>query len=218
MKRAAFTMLEFIFVIVVIGVLAVLSMPSFTSNQLQQAAEQVAGHIRYTQHLAIVDDRFDANQQLWYREMWMFYIRSVHDVNNNGQKEWFYEVFSDKSDDGDSTIDEEATDPMTGETLGNGSFNNTVDDNKIINLTRKYGIKNVTVSGGANAVNSTQKRVVFDSFGRPYRNTSLNDPATEDWRNYRLTSDMNITLTGENDKTAVITIRPETGFVSIQYP
>jgi prepilin-type N-terminal cleavage/methylation domain-containing protein len=57
MKRFAFTMLELIFVIIVIGILAVLAMPSFNKNSLAEAAEQVAGHIRYTQHLAMVDDK-----------------------------------------------------------------------------------------------------------------------------------------------------------------
>ncbi|MDO9208669.1 MAG: prepilin-type N-terminal cleavage/methylation domain-containing protein, partial [Sulfuricurvum sp.] len=39
MKRFAFTMLELVFVIIVIGILAVLAMPNFNRHPLQEAAE-----------------------------------------------------------------------------------------------------------------------------------------------------------------------------------
>jgi len=213
MKRFAFTMLELVFVIIVIGILAVLAMPNFNRHPLQEAAEQVAGHIRYTQHLAMVDDRFDATNPQWYSQMWVLRIRKVADVNNGGEDEWYYEVFSDRSNDNDSTEAEEATDPLTGQSLGNGSFNNTVDDNKIINLTRKYGIKDIVYAGGTNNIGSTQTRIAFDNLGRPYRNASPN--LGENWRRYLITSDITITLTGSDNQTAVITVRPETGYVSI---
>lgn len=216
MKRFAFTMLELVFVIIVIGILAVLAMPNFNRHPLQEAAEQLAGHIRYTQHLAMVDDRFDATNSQWYSQMWVLWIRSVHDVNNGGEKEWFYEVFSDRSNDNNSALLEEAIDPLTGETLGNGGTNiidNTCPDNKIINLTRKYGIKDIVYAGGTNDIGSTQTRIAFDNVGRPYRNASPN--LGENWRRYLITSDITITLTGSDNQTAVITVRPETGYVSI---
>lgn len=217
MKRSAFTMLELVFVIIVIGILAVLAMPDFKSNQLQRAAEQVAAHIRYTQHLAMVDDRFDPSNPQWYSQMWVLWIRHVHDVNNGGENEWFYEIFSDRSNDGDSTAAEEATDPLTGETLGNGTFNNTVDDGKVINLTRQYGITNVIFAGGNNTINSNQPRVSFDNLGRPYRDTDPNPPTVDNWRDYLITSDMNITLVHKSEGNATIIVHPETGYVSISY-
>ena len=59
MKRLAFTMLELVFVIVVIGILAALAMPNLSTSPLQQAAEEIAGHIRYTQHLAMMEDKYN---------------------------------------------------------------------------------------------------------------------------------------------------------------
>ncbi|MDD5159733.1 MAG: prepilin-type N-terminal cleavage/methylation domain-containing protein [Sulfuricurvum sp.] len=218
MKRFAFTMIELIFVIIVVGILSVLAMPSFNRDPLAEATEQLANHIRYTQHLAMVDDRFDSNNPQWYSEMWTLFIRQVNDVNNGGQNEWFYEVFSDRSNDGESTALEEATDPLTGDTLGNGTFNNTVDDNKIINLTRKYGIQNIVITGGTDAKGSpvTARRITFDNLGRPYRRASwaIND----NWRGYLITTNMVITLTGEDNRQATITVVPETGYVSTHIP
>jgi type II secretory pathway pseudopilin PulG len=216
MKRTAFSMLELIFVIIVIGLLAVLSIPNFNRDPLSEAAEQVANHIRYTQHLAMVDNRFDPTNPIWSSELWQISFRYVSDINNGSEKEWFYEIFSDKSFDSNSALAEEAIDPLTGETLGNGGTNiidNTCPDNKIINLTRRYDIKGVVFTGGTNAMGSTQRRIAFDSLGRPYRNTMSN--LTDDWHRYLLTSDINITLTGSDNKTAIVTVRAETGYVCV---
>lgn len=216
MKRFAFTMLELVFVIIVIGILAVLAMPNFRTNPLQQATEQVASHIRYTQHLALVDDRYDPNNAQWYSEMWIFWIRRVSDVNNGGENEWFYEIFSDRSPyNGNSTLQEEAVDPLTGETLGNGSFDNTVDDSKVINLTRKYGISNIVFTGGVNANNSNLRRISFDHLGKPYRDADPNPNAN--WRRFLITTNMNITLVHPTEGNSTISISPETGYVSVRY-
>lgn len=215
MKRTAFTMLELVFVMIVIGILAILAMPSFNRNPLAEATEQMANHIRYTQHLAMVDDRYDTTKPQWYSQMWVFRIRKVADVNNGNEDEWYYEVFSDRTNDNDSTEEEEATDPLSGQSLGNGSFNNTVDDDKIINMTRKYGIKDITYSGGTNIYGSTQTRLAFDNLGRPYRNAAPN--LTDNWRNLLISTPVVITLTGPDDTKSFITITPETGYVSVTY-
>ncbi|MCF6310454.1 MAG: type II secretion system GspH family protein, partial [Sulfurimonas sp.] len=57
--KKAFTMLELVMVIVVIGILAAVMLPRVASDRLAEAATQVISHIRYTQHLAMVDDQFD---------------------------------------------------------------------------------------------------------------------------------------------------------------
>lgn len=67
--KKAFTMLELVFVIVVIGILAAAIIPNVRTNPVQEAAVQLESHIRYTQHLAMVDDKFEAGAN-WYRNMW----------------------------------------------------------------------------------------------------------------------------------------------------
>ncbi|MBN2895607.1 MAG: type II secretion system protein [Campylobacterales bacterium] len=56
--RRALTMIELVFVIVVIGILSAVLIPRMERDSLREAALQVASHIRYTQHLAIVDDKY----------------------------------------------------------------------------------------------------------------------------------------------------------------
>ena len=63
-NKKAFTMLELVFVIVVSGILAATFIPRFDRDNLQEAADQVISHIRYTQHLAMVDDKFLADKNI----------------------------------------------------------------------------------------------------------------------------------------------------------
>lgn len=219
MKRFAFTLLELVFVIIVIGILAVAAMPNFNRDLLADATEQVAGHIRYTQHLAMTDDRYDPANPQWYSEIWVFRLRQVADVNNGGENEWYYEVFSDSAPyNGNSTIAEEAIDPLTGETLGNGGngvIDNTVDDFKIINLRRTYGIVNVVYRRNGIQENAL-RQIAFDNNGRPYWAVDANPGGN--WRNFLLVADITIELTGSDGRVSVITVRPETGYVSTFIP
>lgn len=178
MKRFAFTMLELVFVIIVIGILAVLAMPNFNRHPLQEAAEQLANHIRYTQHLAMVDDKFDPADANWWKRKWQLKITGTS-----------YAVFSDSvTINGTVDAGEAAIDPLTKTPIS------------AINLATDYGITAIAASTFA-----------FDNMGRPY-NGFTTDVYTD-----IVTADTNITLT-HDDGTAIITIRPETGYVSVTYP
>ena len=58
-NKKAFSLIELIFVIVIIGILSSVLVPRFDRPTLIEAAHQIISHIRYTQHLAMVDNKFD---------------------------------------------------------------------------------------------------------------------------------------------------------------
>ncbi|MDD2782489.1 Tfp pilus assembly protein FimT/FimU [Sulfuricurvum sp.] len=210
MKRFAFTLLELVFVIIVIGILAVLAMPSFNSNPLQQAAEQVANHIRYTQHLAMVDDKYDPNDPTWWQKRWQ--IQFENDAFDLGQK--IYVIYSNEDKDTNEDDDETAIDPLTKQ-LMRGANSEVMSapykymDNLMIS--REFGISNVTFSNSCNPSSATSNRIGFDNLGRPYTRTSTTTPFAN-----ILTDDCNITLI-HTDGNATLTVAPETGYVSISY-
>jgi prepilin-type N-terminal cleavage/methylation domain-containing protein len=119
MKRLAFTLLELVFVIIIIGIMSVLALPNFQSNSLSQVTEQLASHIRYAQHLAMTDDKFDPNNANWWKRRWQIKL-------TNGK----YTIYSDTSENGAYDNGEAAIDPSTGEALAN------------INLVDKFHITN----------------------------------------------------------------------------
>jgi len=67
--KKAFTMLELIFVLIVIGILTAIIIPSTKRNPVDEAAIKLLSLIRYTQHLAMVDDKFNSNNA-WYKNRW----------------------------------------------------------------------------------------------------------------------------------------------------
>lgn len=203
MKRFAFTMLELVFVIIVIGILAVLAMPNFTTNPLQQAAEQVAAHIRYTQHLAMTENKFDPTDSTWYASLWRIRFYESGTPDN-----YYYTVFSDRDKQSDADYGtgkkEIAVDPLTGINMHDANDNHNMD------LTGTFGISNITSSCDNGWI-----EIFFDFLGRPYVHsvtTGTNPPYSG-----LLTVPCTITLEHKTDGNATITIQPETGYVSVVY-
>ena len=98
----SFSLVELIFVIIIVGVLTVSSIPHFSSNSLSLAADQVIYHIKLTQSLALKDDKFqpfplddskkERNRSKYYFKQW-WQIRFAKDKKN--PKNLWYEIFSD---------------------------------------------------------------------------------------------------------------------------
>ncbi|MEW5831254.1 MAG: type II secretion system protein [Campylobacterota bacterium] len=205
MKRSAFTLLELVFVIIVIGILAVLAMPNMRTSPLQQAAEQVASHIRYTQHLAMSDDKFDDTNSTWFASNWQIWFRI------SGGK-YYYEVFSDRDQETNSDANEEAIDPLTKRNLGNGDVGVGLPSNQDVSITEKYRI--VALDFSPNCRIGQGGKIAFDHFGRPYGDVSYNP--NDPYFKY-LTQPCIFEMEHESDGNATITIQPETGYVSVRY-
>ena len=201
--KKAFTMIELVFVIVVVGVLSYFIASSFQRNTLREAADQIVSHIRYTQHLAMIDDKFDPAQPIWFAENWQMWIQIL-------QGSYYYEIFSDRNRLGNSDANEEAIDPLTKNRLGNGSAAvGILPTNRDLLLTEKYGITSIVFTNNCRV--GQGGKIAFDSIGRPFGNVSYD--ATDPYYKY-LTQDCNITLVN-SDRNVTITITQESGYAYI---
>jgi len=85
MMKKAFTMLELVFVIVIIGILAAVIVPNTRSNPAPEAAVHLQNKIAYAQHLAQTDDKYDATNVNWYKERWQIvFVDNNYTVMSNG--------------------------------------------------------------------------------------------------------------------------------------
>lgn len=197
--RKAFTLYEAIIVIAVVGIITAIAIPRIDDDRKQEAADQILSHIRYTQHLALMNDIFQPYPintsvketqrcKYYYKQRWQIYFTNTGD-------NLFYEIFSDSPDDGSTScfdkgvetdFDEIAIDPGTGKYLvGNWSelsSNQYPPREKVntwLNLTLTFGIKKIVVepsnyrSSVINANLGDRVRILFDYLGRPYFNEGL---------------------------------------------
>ncbi|MBU1217155.1 type II secretion system GspH family protein [bacterium] len=216
--KKAFTMLELVFVIVVVAILAAVIIPNTRTNPVQEAGIQVLSHIRYTQHLAMVDDKYNPNDTKWYKGRWQL----IFYKGDNSSDLPAYNIFSDSSGySGEPNTSELAIDPLNSLRLMSGGYSGTNDLNvshanfmgsKKMNLGLSYGITSYKLSGGC-----TGARISFDHLGRPIKgDLSSMTGAYEAGTQRLITSSCTITLT-DGSETAIITIRPETGYASLSF-
>ena len=204
-------MLELVFVIVVVGILASVAIPRMDRDRRQEAADNILSAIRYTQHLALMDDKFKDDDPRWQRRFWRLYFGTC-----DGKE--FYAIGADDNMDGSSNarvdINESAIDPLNGkyfwahDSSCAGSYN-IKDLSPSIFIGKKYGITSISPSGGC-----SNKYIGFDHVGRPYNSSFVN--STEPDYNGLLNSDCNLTF-GFSDGTQSfsIIIEKETGYAYI---
>lgn len=217
MKKSAFTMLELVFVIVAIGILSAVFIPRFGQNKLSEAANQLISHIRYTQHLALMSDEYNASDASWYKKRWQIVFSSADAYANNKPS---YSIFSDKDADGSVDPNELALNPidktkyMTGGVTGYAQLDirnmSTFVGTKELNLGTKYKIDTVSLS--ASCSNGT--KIAFDHLGRPLKGP-LSGYASPYPNNDLISNPCDITMTSSYG-TAIIRIEPETGYVHLQ--
>lgn len=203
--KKALTFIEVVFVIVIIGILSAILAPNFKGESLEKASFQLASHIRYVQHLALLDDKFDSTLNNWYKRRWH--------ISFNGTK---YTIGSDLNQDGTISSNEIAKNPsninllLTGDTslTGVSSSNYTRE----LDLSDKFAIQAINLSSScANNNNS----ISFDYLGRPIKDNSSSE--TSVYSNTLLHSDCQIKIKDDQGNSATLTIRAETGYVDITF-
>ena len=202
-NKPAFTMIELVFVIVVLGILAALALPRMERDQKQEGADAILSQIRYTQHLALLDDKHLYTKKKWQRRFWQIMFTTC-----NGQL--VYRLGSDDDMNSTSTFSENeaATDPINGKPLyGTNANCNTAGTNPNVLLGKKYGVSSMSRSGGC-----AGQYIGFDHLGRPHSGFSATTKT--DYASYMKTECI-FTFTMSDGDTFKIKIEPETGYAFI---
>ncbi|WP_103615632.1 pilus assembly FimT family protein [Campylobacter concisus] len=227
MKKRAFTMIELVFVIVVVGILAAIMIPKLNRNASREAANQILTHIRYTQHLAMQDDKYEnfiSNQSKpWFKTRWgiTFNKTSLYDeclIGKPGIKTWKYSVFFDNSFKGNINSESEVANDIykSGKLLSGGWSGISTDAckkiNKELNLGKRFGITLVDFKDGC----SGMQTINFDEMGRPMRVASTTSGGAKRPYDRLLKKDCKITITDKRGNQTTIIIEKESGFASIK--
>ena len=174
-NKSAFTMIELVFVIVVLGILASLAMDRMDRDLKQEASETILSHVRLAQQLALRDNKHRSDNNLqWQKALWRIQFINC----STGGLMPIYNIASDRDIDGSITKEETAIDPIDGKYLYatcNQTFQSS-DTSPNILIGKKFGIKEVEIGGCSIAQGtSSAKQIAFDYLGRPYRGITSND-------------------------------------------
>lgn len=235
MTKKAFTVLELLFIVVIMGVLSMVASPYFREDKLALATYQTLEHIRYTQHLAMINHRFDpkdANYKInpgnkdsnnhgkYFRSRWQ-----IRFVNQAGTPMIIgYSVYADIDRRGNidgsaatPTHIEAARNPIDGLLLHN--YATCARCSPDTNLYAKFDISDINLSGGCSVVgfttvnNGKRGTIAFDEKGVPYygiSNNTQNNPYQ-----YLLRSNCIVMLTSKDGRRATISVYPYTGYAEI---
>ena len=206
-NRPAFTMIELVFVIVVLGILAAMAMPRLDRDLSQEAADDILSQIRYTQHLALVDDMHEFDDPQWQRKFWRIDFNACNDGSG-----LYFRIGSDANASGGGFAQNEAAlDPSNSKAyFATNATCNAPATNPNVLLGRKYGVNGVVTGGGCNG----SQYIGFDHLGRPH--TGFQDSAQPNYASY-MNADCNITFSSTNGTIDpfTITIKKETGYAFI---
>ena len=188
MKKSAFTLLELVFVIVIISIMTAVMMPKTNDEPARDAANQLKRHLQYAQHLAMVNDVFDDTNATWIKKRWGVFINT----------DQHYAVLH--SSDGSTSSFEYAKDPS--------SHNDLSLTSDITDLSEKFAITKVDLKCGGTA----KTVITFDNLGRPYSYTNASWASNNTISSGRLTSDCIVKLTGDGMVSTFI-INKQTGYI-----
>ena len=213
-NRTAFTMLELVFVIIVLGILSSLAIPRFDRDLRQEAASNILSDIRYTQHMALVDDVTNPFKPNWQRAFWRIGFNNCED--SSGLYEY---IGSDKDLEGNIDNNEAAIDPLNGKKMNWSGAKcsdggNNASSNRIF-LTHKYNVTSLETSGGC-PVEGAQY-IGFDNLGRLHQGFAGSGSTTSPLFESYLDSDCNLTFHFKDNVPAPfsIIIKKETGYAYI---
>ncbi len=221
--KIAFTTIELIFVIVVLGIIASLAIGRRDRDLREEASETILSHIRLAQQLALTDNKHRKdNNKLWQRAYWRFEYGKCRNTTNleDGTAEYYYRVGSSVTLDSGFNKNESAINPMDGKYLYtmNKCEKLEKDESPSVLISRKFGINRIRKYGGCSKV----QHIAFDHFGRPhhqiasYKVADFSKIMRKDCRiKFEMSSDVNNDGEINGADSFTIIVKAETGYTYI---
>lgn len=224
--KKGFSLLELVIVIVVIAIIAIIAIPRFTRDNIQEAADQILSHIRYTQQLAMNDNKFDTSDPTWFKTRWTIeFTKNANTgkcyVRGNEENCLSYQVYTDKTKSGNlNSQNQVAKDPLNPKKYlsagWSGISNNDIKNiNESLNIQKSFGV--TAVSFSKECGQNRNQGISFDELGRPMRKVSTTSGGGSINATDRFfKEDCAITLTDIGGASITIIISSETGYAYIK--
>ncbi|MEA2019054.1 MAG: type II secretion system protein [Campylobacterota bacterium] len=198
--KKSFSLLELIFVIVLIAIISSSIISKNEISKLQIATDKIVLYLNYARYIAFIDNKFDINDAEWERKRWTLKFQNCSDTNDG----MYYIVYSDMSG-GTAAFkkDECMKDPLSQKYLYSGyDCEPSSNESKNILLTKEFGVEKVEISCNTT---STIGQISFGNDGKIYSQLGTNIK--------EINEQCLITLYDINDDYTTIAIEPKTGYI-----
>jgi prepilin-type N-terminal cleavage/methylation domain-containing protein len=203
--RRAFTFIEIVVVVVIVGILTAIVISSFKEDNIELAKEEMILRLRYAQHLAVMEDKFNTEQGFWDRRRWRFHcsdatrscaVLAPSQLTPAG-------VVINPPIPSDFALDPQDRTLLTGDCMGAVGCSD-LNTTQRLALGSKWGISRIEKSNNCRGAAGVLT-IIFDEIGRPY---GLNGDTPE-----LLNATCRITITHSQEGQESFCVEPETGFV-----
>ena len=145
MRRASFSIIELIFVLLLVGIMVLVSTGKSNLSKVKLAKQQLHLHLQYLRYIAMLDNKYESDPNIkWYKKRWSLRFENC-DSDVGGI---FYSIYSDESLGGNINKEETLRDPLTNDHIFATSCkqDSLYDKSKFVLLTQYYGVQKVEVS------------------------------------------------------------------------
>jgi type II secretory pathway pseudopilin PulG len=202
--KKSFTIVEIIITILIISIILTLSTPKNTNSKLKYAKEQIIIHLKYTRYLAMLDNKFDHNNQKWFKKRWTLKFQNCR-TEIGGV---YYLIYSDKDASGYQPKKiETLKDPLTNKYIYSYycEEDNLVDKLEQVKITEYFGVSKAEISCNDT---STIGQLSFGNDGNLYTYFDSIDSEA-----YKITEQCKIKLYDLDNQSEIINIEPSTGYI-----
>ncbi|NVJ54628.1 MAG: type II secretion system protein [Campylobacteraceae bacterium] len=201
--KNSFSILELILVLFVLSLITTTFYFKPNENKLADAANRIELYLKQTRYQALIDNKQDQKDSLWFRKRWTFKF-----FNCSNNKGIYYVIYSDENKKGHPNENESLIDPLTKKRVYS-SNTCEYDENrsKYVLLTKEFDVVNTNIS-----CNSTSSlgQISFGNDGKVYSKLSTHENKSED---FEIKDSCYIELINKTGYKKRIKIEPNTGFI-----
>ncbi len=204
MNKRGFTLLEILLIITLLLIISAFINLNQPINKLELATKRLALYLKETRYKALVDDKYNHEDQLWHKMRWT--LKFFRCNKNDGGI--YYIVYSDKNKKGHPNVDEALDDPLTNRKIySTNQCKETSEYSKYTLLTKEFDVVGIDMTCNKT---SGLGQISFGSDGRVYSKLSSNDG---DFYEYEIKNKCIIKVIDKNSKEISIEIYAKTGYV-----
>ena len=200
--KQSFSLLELIFVILIIAIVSSQSIMKNNLSKIKLAKSQIILHLKYVRYIAMLDNKYDYEDSEWYKKRWSLRFENCDSIVGG----IFYTIYSDENKAGGVNKTEVLRDPLTNNYIFATSCkkDKLYDKSKFVLLTQEYEVQNVVISCNET---STLGQISFGHDGKVYAKSG------EYEEKYEIKEPCRIKLYDNHNQSEEIIIYPNTGYI-----